>query len=103
TPSLTVSSAASVYGGPILKSPSARGPEGASPAGARFQAQTKRGRATTQAKRTLVFILSPHFFSAKAYRCLPVRIYKTFSAIAGVAATRSPSFGLRAITSGLAE
>src|SRR5262249_19681210 len=43
----------------------------------------------------------PYFFAAKAYRCLAVRTYRVSSAIAGVAATRSPSSGFLATTSGL--
>ena len=44
-----------------------------------------------------------HFFSANAYRCAAVRTYRVSSAIAGVAAVRSPSFGFLATTTGLSD
>ena len=48
-------------------------------------------------------VMSFHFFSAKAYRCFSVRTYSVSSAIAGVAAVRSPSFGFLATTTGLSR
>jgi len=44
-----------------------------------------------------------HFFSANAYRCPSVRMYKVLSAIAGVAPTRSPTPGFCATTSAFAD
>src|SRR5262245_36698807 len=44
--------------------------------------------------------LPAHFVSANAYRCFSVRTYRVSSAIAGVAATRSPSGGFLVTTTG---